>query len=132
VSVSDGGAFKVDVGELNAEGSIIRFASSVWNSGLSRKRSELLEVFLESVKFSSDRVREILLDKVRDLPILEGDGRMLDFGFIVPVQINLGDVIHAKGLAAYLNVDVHGGDSSNFLHNVKCPPTGATEKEVES
>ena len=116
--VSDDGAFTVDFGELDAQGSIIRFASTVRNSRSSGKRQELLEVFLESVKFSSDRVRKVFLEKVRHLPILEDDGRMLNFGFIIPLQIELGDVVHAKGLAAYLNVDVHGGDSLNSLHNV--------------
>jgi hypothetical protein len=115
--VSDERAFTIDVGELDAQGSIIRLASTVRNSGSSGKRQELIEVFFESVKFSSDRVRKVFLEKVRHLPILESDGSMLNFGFIIPVQIELGDVVHAKGLAAYLNVNVHGGDSSKFLHN---------------
>jgi hypothetical protein len=118
VPVNDAGAFKVDIGELDSEGRIIRFGSSIRTEASSSKTRELIEVFLESVKLSSDRVRESLLQKVRYLPIPESDGRMLDFGFIVPVQIELGDVIHAKGLAAYLNVDVHNGGSSNSLHNV--------------
>jgi len=97
----------VDYIVVAGDGSILATwsSSSIWWDPCKVKES--LVKFLSGVKLTELGVMDVLFEKVRNLPILEGDGCMLDFGFVVPFNVELNDVRNIKGLATYIKLGSH-------------------------
>lgn len=69
--------------------------------------SQFCERALDRVQFTVPRIRNFVLEKVKNLPIKQRDREMLDFGFLIPVDGKVLNVSDVESLASDFDLSRH-------------------------